>query len=382
MQRLPIRSGWLLILFASGAALGHHGVSGQFDLSVEFEITGTVTRVAWVNPHSYVYFDVSDESGATEQWRCELRAATTLRRSGWTRDMFAPGTKVTIFGSPARREDNACYTQYISFNDGPRLYRYAQLNEDQEAVGDNGPGVAAPARLANGEPNISGDWAADQRLFSHDEILRFFGRPLKPGQDNRPRLGRRVNVELTEAGQQAASERAGNAGDVSVDDEGLLLQTGSGSLNCQPRSFFRDWTFDQHPNRITQEGERITLQYGFMDTTRTIYLDMSEHPEDLKPSPVGHSIGRWEDDVLVVETTGFSAGPFPSPAPNTVRSDAYRVSERFELNEDGTMLMRSWTAEDPAYWTNSVSGQDAVRRSDIEWEPYNCDDRTNENVRN
>ncbi len=88
--------------------VAHHGVGGQFDLSVEFEMTGSVTQLAWANPHAYVYFDVTDDAGQVENWRCELRAAGTLMRSGWTREMFTPGTKIAIYGSPARREANTC----------------------------------------------------------------------------------------------------------------------------------------------------------------------------------------------------------------------------------------------------------------------------------
>ena len=61
--------------------LAHHGVGGQFDLSEEFDISGIVTDIAWVNPHAYVYFDVTTDSGEVENWRCELRSAAILERA-------------------------------------------------------------------------------------------------------------------------------------------------------------------------------------------------------------------------------------------------------------------------------------------------------------
>ena len=111
-------------------------------------------------------------------------------------------------------------------------------------------------------------------------------------------------------------------------------------------------------------------------------MNLSEHPENLQPSPAGHSIGRWEDDVLVVETTGFSPERFGSAVANIVRSDLYRVTERFTLDAGNQTLTRSWLAEDPQYWRESVSGEDVLLRAEVPWQPYGCDDRTNENVVN
>ncbi len=91
----------LLILLAGtvGTANAHHGITGQFDTSQTFEVSGVVTRLALVNPHSYLYFEVTGDDGAAIPWRCEMRAGSLLRRAGWS-DMFYPGTEVTIFGSP------------------------------------------------------------------------------------------------------------------------------------------------------------------------------------------------------------------------------------------------------------------------------------------
>lgn len=81
-------------------ALAHHGVSGQFDTSQTFEVTGTITRIRLVNPHAYVYFDVTDDSGEVTNMRCELSSGSLLKRRGWTADMFEIGSQITIQGSP------------------------------------------------------------------------------------------------------------------------------------------------------------------------------------------------------------------------------------------------------------------------------------------
>lgn len=56
-------------------AMAHHGVSGQFDLEQKLTVTGVVNRVRFVNPHAYIYFEVTNDEGKVDQWRCELRSA-------------------------------------------------------------------------------------------------------------------------------------------------------------------------------------------------------------------------------------------------------------------------------------------------------------------
>ncbi|HEY5622852.1 MAG TPA: DUF6152 family protein, partial [Gammaproteobacteria bacterium] len=281
-----MRSEWTIVAgltaFA-GAAQAHHGITGQFDTSTTFEVSGVVTSLDFVNPHSYVNFDVTQEDGSVLPWRCEMRAATVLRRSGWSEEMFPPGTEITIHGSPDRRDSQTCYMITVTFADGTTVERYGQLHpDDMPAVG-----AERPAYLANGQPNISGDWAATQRLQTGAGVLGFgMGMGMGGGQP--------AAVHPTEAGLAAAA--------------GYVAATDNPRFQCMAVNIFNDWTFDQHVNRIIQEDDTITLQYGFMDIVRAIHLDMAEHPAEITPSKAGHSIGHWEGDTLVVDTVGFEPG--------------------------------------------------------------------------
>jgi hypothetical protein len=96
---------------------GHHGIS-NFDLNKDLTLSGKVTRVDFVNPHSWLYVDVKDANGKAANWRCEMRANTVLRRSGWTPEMFKVGSTVTITGSPDRTAPNTCYLGTVTFADG------------------------------------------------------------------------------------------------------------------------------------------------------------------------------------------------------------------------------------------------------------------------
>ena len=90
-------------------------------------ITGTVTRLDFVNPHSWLHLDVTQPDGKVVAVRCEMRSATTLRRSGWSPELFPVGKKITITGSPDRADPYSCYVSTVAFADGSRLDRYGQI---------------------------------------------------------------------------------------------------------------------------------------------------------------------------------------------------------------------------------------------------------------
>src|SRR4029079_18744812 len=77
-------------------AYAHHG-AGLYDMRKNVELEGKITRVDFVNPHTYVYFDVVGTDGKVLAMKCETRGATELRRSGWPPQMFA---KVTVITAP------------------------------------------------------------------------------------------------------------------------------------------------------------------------------------------------------------------------------------------------------------------------------------------
>ena len=349
-----------LCVLASAPALAHHGTNGQFDASKLLTVTGVISDLAFVNPHAYVYVDVTDENGEVATWNCEMRASSVLRRSGWTPEMFANGTPVHIEGVAARRDPLGCYIETISFKGGAPIERYAQLSEAQidDLLSEDEVEElveSRPALTAWGDPNIDGDWAAEQRLVGAISGPAAAG--MGPGPGRGPRPG---GVQLTEAGEAYRAEV--------IDAEDNV----AGRLDCQPRDFFSDWTFDQPSNRIIQEQDKITLKYGFMDTERVIHLNMDEHPENLTPSWAGHSIGKWEDGELVVDTIGFTR--FASN--RSTRSEQYHTTERFALDHDAGSLTRTYTAEDPLFLQGQQSGSDVVFVADYPWEPYACDDRS------
>lgn len=335
-----------LLLGIASAAQAHHGSNAQFDQSETIELAGIVTEIHWVNPHAYVDFDVTDEDGSVANWHCEMRAAAVLKRSGWTKDMFAPGTHIDVEGVPARSDEHTCYIRNLRLDGGPVIMRYEQLDESEQEFDP----ADRPAVLPNGQPNITGNWAAPQRLLQEGEMGK------------RSMIGFRGYLyEQTEAGKAAAANF-----DVVEDNP---------RFHCQAVNIIRDWIFDQHVNRIEQTDDTVTLTYGFMDIVRTIHLDMDEHPADIAPSRAGHSIGHWEGNTLVVDTVGFEPG-FLDGRFGIMHSDRLHVVERFEFDPEQLAIVRDYTGEDPLYLAEPFDSRDAVFLTDTPYEPYDCEDLT------
>ena len=108
--------------------MAHHG-GGTFDNTRTIELTGKLTRLELINPHSWLYFDVTDKDGKVSHYRCEMRSATVLRRSGWKEAMFKPGQQIKIEGQPDRKDPNSCYLNTIVLQDGSRTDRYGQFSK-------------------------------------------------------------------------------------------------------------------------------------------------------------------------------------------------------------------------------------------------------------
>jgi hypothetical protein len=111
-------------------------------------------------------------------------------------------------------------------------------------------------------------------------------------------------------------------------------------------------------NTITVQRDRVTMKVDWMDSERTIYLDGRKHPPASETFPLGHSVGRWEGDTLVVETTSFKDHPM-GLSTSLPSSTQKRLTERFGLSQDRKSLIYSGVIEDPVYLSRPVewSGQ-------------------------
>ena len=90
-----------VLCFASSVS-AHHSFAAEYDNNKQVTVKGVVQKVAWVNPHAYVYIDVTDESGKVTTWAFESLSPNALARQGWSRNSLKVGEAVTVNGYLAK----------------------------------------------------------------------------------------------------------------------------------------------------------------------------------------------------------------------------------------------------------------------------------------
>lgn len=93
-----------LMLLAVKPAAAHHSFEAEYDGNRTANLTGFVTKVDWVNPHAYIFFNVKDESGVTRELRFELGPPYALTRGGWKRDTVKIGDKISLEGAAVAKD--------------------------------------------------------------------------------------------------------------------------------------------------------------------------------------------------------------------------------------------------------------------------------------
>jgi hypothetical protein len=353
-------------------ALSHHSF-GEFQMNIDRTWSGKLTKMNFINPHSYMEIDAVDETGKKLKLRCEMRAATLLKRSGWSKEMFKVGSQVDIEGHPHRLDANACYIENFKLGDAPKINRNDQFQT--QAVDTS----KRPLRLADGQPNISGDWAVEQLVLTvppsggnGSMIPKSLSKDFAAGKITQQQVQAtqppRPRVVYTPEGRKAA------------DAFNSRSPKDNPWFACKPTSFIRDWTADWPINRFTQKtlanGQKvIDITYGLYNFERRIHVGMAKHPERLKPGPAGHSIGRWEGNTLVVDTVGFAAGVLSPP---TRSSEQMHIVERFTFDPQKFTLRRDYTVTDPVYLAEPYESYDVMHLSDVPFQKQPCKDMTPE----
>lgn len=292
-------------------AYAHHSAAA-FNTDLEVTVTGVVTQYSFRNPHVYMTMEVTKEDGSKVATEVEAGAASVIGPLGFTRDSVKVGDVVTVHGNPGRREpDTLLLGRELFKEDGT----YYPLNISSRATNQQSDAVAT---------SIEGTWFAPRTAF--------FGF-----------LGSQNGWQITEAGRAAITA----AGGVATPQKDCI-PIGEPAVMFYPVATL-----------IDVQDDRVEMFIDWLDSKRTIWLDGREHPPAGETFQHGHSVGHFEGNTLVVDSTNFAPNPigFSMSLPS---GTGKHLSERFELSADGKQLVYSGTMEDPEFLSAPYSFSGAL----------------------
>jgi hypothetical protein len=112
----------LAICGGATRVLAHHAFAAEFDANKPVSFKGTITKMEWVNPHTWLHVDVRKPDGAVENWAIEAGTPNVLFRRGFTKESLLPGTEVVVEGYQAKDGSHRANGRDLTFPDGRKLF--------------------------------------------------------------------------------------------------------------------------------------------------------------------------------------------------------------------------------------------------------------------
>lgn len=286
----------LATIFIAHAAAAHHSHATLNKDDVRL-YSGVVNRYSWTMPHVFLRIDAPDENGELAEYTVELLHPPAMARRGWSKAAFKPGDRITWEG-PHDRNPNRHYTglDWAERGDGVRF-----------GMGLGGEPEATPSTDFTG-------------LWKRSDVGGF-----------KPHYRPPVGWPLSAKGQALV--------DGFHEDQNPMVTCGNPG---PPKAMIVPY-----PMMLTRPDENtVIIERELMKEVRVIRLDGRGEPG--KPSVLGFSTGKFEDDVLVVETTNFVADKWGIHT-GIDSSEQKHLIERFSLSDDGMYLHAEITVTDPVY---------------------------------
>jgi len=310
-------------------ATAHHASTGRYDPNTFGTVEGEITDIFWRNPHVRFLINRTNEAGQVEEWEVEFGSVNTVERLGVSRDVVAVGDRISVYGRMGRNGLTAMFARDIVLGSGEEV----PLQADPER------------RYGMTDSAFREAQSADAALRS--DVFRVW-LPV-----TRPRTGfGTTQYPLTAAGRTAQA-----AWDPENDPALRCIPPGLPTAMDNP-----------YPIQLIDRGSTIVLLLEEWDGERTIFMSGGGEPAQ---AYMGRSVGRWEGETLVVETTDIDWRYVDDLG--TPQSEDVVINERFSLSEDGTDLFWVASISDPVNFTEPV-----VMEASWTWlpgneiKPFNC----------
>ncbi|HEY4215166.1 MAG TPA: DUF6152 family protein [Steroidobacteraceae bacterium] len=326
----------LFLTVAAPVARAHHSF-GEFDQQRTVEVSGTLTDVAWQNPHVKLKVQ-STESGHTVTWDIECHSVGILSRSNLDPKVLKVGDRVKIAGNPSKTSPARMFGTNLMSGSLSREFVLAPGSKPRWNTDAPDLTVAAGGGSQQAPTGLFKVWGSSFEDPDAGPFSLWSARP-----------------PLT-----AAATKALAAWDPARDTIAKgCLPKGMPTIMEQPYGM-----------QFEDRAATIVLRLEEYDTVRVIHMSDNASVPTAK-SLLGHSVGRWDGSSLVVTTTGIS---WPYIAPNGLpQGQSSRMVERFTPSTDGRRLQYSVTITDPDTFTKPAEFRRAwVWRAGESVHPYNC----------
>jgi Family of unknown function (DUF6152) len=320
----------------------HHSFAAEFDADSRGSVTGVVTRVQFTNPHVRYRLDVTADDGTVQDWELQMSSVTTLRGANWGPTTIQVGDVITAEGQLGRGGAHKLFIRGVEKADGTRLSTTAgrEREIDPEALVDRRGDEFAYGQLNKSAPfDISGPWRNSYKF-------RLTVDDLEPKPTPFTAKGRALYESTTH-----------------YDDSALRCV----SIGL-PRLFGAPYNME-----ILDAGTHYTVVHVEHNLPRRIYMDGRAVPPDYPATSLGFSVGHWEGDELVIETTRLLPGWLDGSG-LPMSGEGTRIVERWSFDERRLAMDRTMTIYDPYYTAPLVRRRGSARGDDIEIiEQSSCD---------
>ena len=335
----------LSLAILSGTAFAHHSLL-TYDTSDVVEFEGEVTDVFWRNPHVRLIVRSVDEAGSERIWTAEGAPVNTMERAGIDQALVAVGEHVRLAGNPSGLSEDEVRLVMLTPADGQ-----AYALDPETAVALGLVTDASEVFRAGGPTAATGGGGLEV-----DGIFRVWTNRDRHWTSRDARIWWARSHPMTESAQASL-----DAWDPVEDD--LAKQ-------CIPAGM-PEAMLMPFPIEFVDQGDILVLNIEEWDNSRTIHLNANPDA-DVSPSRLGYSVGRWEGDTLIVETSRIDYPYFNDQG--IPQSEDLEIVERFTLSENGTKLDWTATVTDPETFTEPII------MPELHWDwipgqtikPYNC----------